>query len=275
MQMVTLPAGARVVALGQGTWELEKTPRAEAAKALQAGLDLGMTLIDTAEMYGEGKAEEIVGEAVRGRREEVFLVSKAYPWHGTKQGLAEACARSLKRLKTDRLDLYLLHWRGDVPLAETVEGMEALRRQGAVRFWGVSNFDAADMEELTGLKGGGEVQTNQVLYNLLKRGIEFDLLPWCRGRRIPIVAYSPFDQGPLLRKKALADIARRHEVSTATLALAWILRHPDVIVIPKAAKLDHVRQNHAALQVRLSREDLAALDAAFPPPDGPKALETI
>ena len=275
MQMVTLPAGARVAALGQGTWELEKTPRAEAAKALQAGLDLGMTLIDTAEMYGEGKAEEIVGEAVRGRREEVFLVSKAYPWHGTKQGLAEACARSLKRLKTDRLDLYLLHWRGDVPLAETVEGMEALRRQGAVRFWGVSNFDAADMEELTGLKGGGEVQTNQVLYNLLKRGIEFDLLPWCRGRRIPIMSYSPFDQGPLLRKKALADIARRHEVSTATLALAWILRHPDVIVIPKAAKLDHVRQNHAALQVRLSREDLAALDTAFPPPDGPKALETI
>src|SRR5688572_23951232 len=182
IQRVTLPAGERVVALGQGTWELEKGPRTEAVKALQAGLDLGMTLIDTAEMYGEGKAEEIIGEAIRGRREEVFLVSKAYPWHGTKQGLADACARSLKRLKTDRLDLYLLHWRGDVPLAETVEGMEALRRQGAIRFWGVSNFDADDMEELTGLMGGAEVQSNQVLYNLLKRGIEFDLLPWCRKR---------------------------------------------------------------------------------------------
>src|SRR5688500_15774056 len=275
MQMVTVPAGERVPALGQGTWELEKTPPAEAVKALQLGLNLGVSLIDTAEMYGEGKAEEIVGEAIRGRRERVFLVSKAYPWHGTKQGLADACARSLKRLKTDRLDLYLLHWRGDVPLAETVEGMEALRRQGAIRHWGVSNFDAADMEELTGLMGGGEAQTNQVLYNLLKRGIEFDLLPWCRGRGIPIMAYSPFDQGPLLRKKALAEIARRRGVSPATLALAWILRHPDMIVIPKAAKLDHVRQNQAALGVELSGEDLAELDAAFPPPAGPKALEMI
>jgi diketogulonate reductase-like aldo/keto reductase len=275
MQMVTLPAGERVPALGQGTWELEKTPPAEAIKALQLGLDLGMSLIDTAEMYGEGKAEEIVGEAIRGRRERVFLVSKAYPWHGTKQGLADACARSLKRLKTDRLDLYLLHWRGDVPLAETVEGMEALRRQGAIRHWGVSNFDAADMEELTGLMGGGQAQTNQVLYNILKRGIEFDLLPWCRGRGIPIMAYSPFDQGPLLRKKALAEIARRHGVTPATLALAWILRHPDMIVIPKAAKLDHVRQNHAALEVKLTQQDLAELDGAFPPPDAPKALEMI
>lgn len=273
LPMVTLPTGERVAALGQGTWELERAGRAEAVRALKLGLDLGMTLIDTAEMYGEGRVEELVGEAVRGRREEVFLVTKAYPWHGTKSGLAEACARSLRRLKTDRIDLYLLHWRGDVPLAETVEGMEALRRKGAIRHWGVSNFDMADMEELIRQSGGLSVQTNQVLYNLAKRGIEWDLLTWCRERRVPIMAYSPFDQGPLLRKKALAEAARRHGVSPATLALAWILRHEDMIVIPKAAKLDHLRQNHAALEVKLTARDIADLDDAFPPPDGPKALE--
>ena len=205
----------------------------------------------------------------------MFLVTKAYPWHGTKSGLAEACARSLKRLKTDRIDLYLLHWRGDAPLAETVEGMEALRAKGAIRHWGVSNFDAEDMEELTAIAGGAHVQSDQVLYNLMKRGIEFDLRPWCRERRIPIMAYSPFDQGPLLRKKALAEVARRHEASAAMVALAWILRHPDMIVIPKAAKPDHVRQNHAALAMRLTERDLADLDAAFPPPEAPKALEMI
>ncbi len=273
LPMVTLPTGERVAALGQGTWELERAGRAEAVRALKLGLDLGMTLIDTAEMYGEGRVEELVGEAVRGRREEVFLVSKAYPWHGTKSGLAEACARSLRRLKTDRIDLYLLHWRGDVPLAETVEGMEALRRKSAIRHWGVSNFDMADMEELIRQSGGLSVQTNQVLYNLAKRGIEWDLLTWCRERRVPIMAYSPFDQGPLLRKKALAEAARRHDVSPATLALAWILRHEDMIVIPKAAKLDHLRQNRAALEVKLTARDIADLDDAFPPPDGPKALE--
>ena len=273
MQIVTLPAGESVPALGQGTWELERGERSEAVKAVQLGLDLGMTLIDTAEMYGEGKAEEIVGEAIKGRREEVFLVTKAYPWHGTKKGLADAAQRSLKRLKTDRIDVYLLHWRGDVPLAETVEGMEALRQNGQIRGWGVSNFDTADMEELVALPGGNRVQTNQVLYNLAKRGIEWDLLPWCRERRIPIMAYSPFDQGPLLRKKALAEVARRRGVAAATVALAWILRHKDMIVIPKAAKLDHVRANHAALNLKLTDPDLADLDAAFAPPDGPKSLE--
>jgi diketogulonate reductase-like aldo/keto reductase len=273
MQIVTLPAGESVPPLGQGTWELERGERSEAVKAVQLGLDLGMTLIDTAEMYGEGKAEEIVGEAIKGRREEVFLVTKAYPWHGTKKGLADAAQRSLKRLKTDRIDVYLLHWRGDVPLAETVEGMEALRRNGQIRGWGVSNFDTADMEELVALPGGNSVQTNQVLYNLAKRGIEWDLLPWCRERRIPIMAYSPFDQGPLLRKKALAEVARRHGVAAATVALAWIMRHKDMIVIPKAAKLDHVRANHAALNLKLTDEDLADLDAAFAPPEGPKSLE--
>jgi len=242
-------------------------------KAVQLGLDLGMTLIDTAEMYGEGKAEEIVGEAIKGRRDQVFLVTKAYPWHGTKKGLADAAQRSLKRLKTDRIDVYLLHWRGDVPLAETVEGMEALRQNGQIRGWGVSNFDTADMEELVALPGGNSVQTNQVLYNLAKRGIEWDLLPWCRERRIAIMAYSPFDQGPLLRKKGLAEVARRHSVAAATVALAWILRQRDMIVIPKAAKLDHVRANHAALNLKLTDEDLADLDAAFAPPDGPKSLE--
>jgi diketogulonate reductase-like aldo/keto reductase len=252
---------------------LERGERSEAVKAVQLGLDLGMTLIDTAEMYGEGKAEEIVGEAIKGRREEVFLVTKAYPWHGTKKGLADAAQRSLKRLKTDRIDVYLLHWRGDVPLAETVEGMEALREKGQIRGWGVSNFDTADMEELVALPGGNSVQTNQVLYNLAKRGIEWDLLPWCRERRIPIMAYSPFDQGPLLRKKALAEVARRHGVAAATVALAWIMRHKDMIVIPKAAKLDHVRANHAALNLKLTDEDLADLDAAFAPPEGPKSLE--
>src|SRR5262245_53146197 len=273
MHMVTLPAGDRVAALGQGTWELERGERGEAVKAIRLGLDLGMTLIDTAEMYGEGKAEEIVGEAIKGRREEVFLVTKAYPWHGTRAGLADAAERSLKRLKTDRIDIYLLHWRGDVPLAETVEGMEALRQKGHIRGWGVSNFDTADMEELSGLPGGGAAQTNQVLYNLAKRGIEWDLLPWCRQRRIAIMAYSPFDQGPLLRKKALVELARRHGVAPATVALAWILRHKDMIVIPKAVKLDHVRANHAALDLKLAQQDFADLDTAFAPPDGPKSLE--
>ena len=275
MRFVKLPSGERVAALGQGTWELEKSDRAEAVRALQLGLDLGMTLIDTAEMYGDGKAEEIVGEAIAARRQEVFLVSKAYPWHGSRDGLAEACRRSLKRLGTDRLDLYLLHWRGDVPLAETVEGMEALRRQGAIRGWGVSNFDTDDMEELRQRPGGDAAATNQVLYNLAKRGIEYDLLPWCRERRVPIMAYSPFDQGPLLRKKGLIEIAGRHGASAASLALAWILRHPDVIVIPKAARLDHLRQCHAALAIALTNDDLADLDALFPPPGGPQALEMI
>ncbi len=275
MRMVTLPAGDVVVALGQGTWELEKAPRADAIKALRLGLDLGMTLIDTAEMYGEGKVEEIVGEAIAGRREGVFLVSKAYPWHATKAGLAEACARSLKRLKTDRIDLYLLHWRGDVPLAETVEGMEGLRRQGAIRHWGVSNLDRKDMEEVSRFPGGAAMQTNQVLYNLAKRGIEFELLPWCRERGLPIMAYAPFDKGPLLRKKTLAEVALRHAASPATVALAWILRQREMIVIPKSAKLGHVRQNRAALEMRLTERDLADLDAAFPPPDGLADLEMI
>jgi diketogulonate reductase-like aldo/keto reductase len=273
MEMVRLPAGDRVAALGQGTWELERGDGSEAVKAIQLGLDLGMTLIDTAEMYGEGRVEEIVSEAIKGRREEVFLVTKAYPWHGTRSGLADAAQRSLKRLKTDRIDLYLLHWRGDVPLTETVEGMEALRQKGQIRGWGVSNFDVADMEELISSPRGDAVQTNQVLYNLAKRGIEWDLLPWCRERGIPIMAYSPFDQGPLLRKKALAEVSRRHEVSPATVALAWILRHKDMIVIPKAAKLDHVRANHAALQLKLTQQDFADLDTAFAPPEGPKSLE--
>lgn len=275
MRMAKLPAGEEIAALGQGTWELEKSPRADGVRALRFGLDLGMTLIDTAEMYGEGKVEEIVGEAIRGRREEVFLVTKAYPWHGTKAGLADACARSLKRLGTDRIDLYLLHWRGEVPLAETVEGMERLCQQGAIRHWGVSNFDRGDMEELAGLPDGANAQTDQVVYNPLKRGIEFDLLPWCRARRVPIMAYSPFDQGPLLRKTALTATARRHGVSQATLTLAWILRHPDMIVIPKAAKLEHVRQNRAALDLVLDAADMAEIDAAFPPPEGPSALEMV
>ncbi len=269
MRTVRLPDGREVGAVGQGTWKIGEGQRsaAEEEAALRLGIDLGMTLIDTAEMYGDGRSEEIVGRAVAGQRERVFLVSKVYPHNASRTGVPAACARSLKRLGTDRIDLYLLHWRGAVPLAETVIAFEALREQGSIGAWGVSNFDTDDMEELTAIAGGEACATDQVLYNPASRGIEFDLLPWCAARRMPVMAYSPVGQaGRLLRDEALAEVGRRHGATPAQVAIAWGLRGSTVISIPKAADAAHVRENAAAAGLVLTPEDLATIDAAFPPP---------
>jgi diketogulonate reductase-like aldo/keto reductase len=277
MRLVTLPDGEQVPALGLGTWGMgEKKARAEnEAAALKLGVDLGMSLIDTAEMYGEGGAEEVVGKAVAGRRDQVFIVSKVYPHNATRRGTVAACERSLKRLGTDRIDLYLLHWRGEVPLAETLAAFVALRKSGKIRHWGVSNLDLAEMEELTVLPGGAACAANQVLYNLGRRGIEWELLPWLRRRRIPLMAYSPIEQGQLLGKRALVALAKRRGVRPAQIALAWLIRQGDVMVIPKAARPEHLRENRAALDLALDGNDLTALDAAFPPPKGPSALAML
>jgi diketogulonate reductase-like aldo/keto reductase len=249
--------------------------RAEEVAALRLGLELGMTLIDTAEMYGDGGAEEVVGEAIRDRRGGVFLVTKVLPHHATRRGTIAACHASLERLETDRLDLYLLHWRGNVPLAATVEAFETLTRSGEIRYWGVSNFDTADMEELVGLAGGDSVATDQVLYNLARRGIEYDLLPWCRERQIPIMAYSPIDHGRLIKNPVVRRIASRRNVTPAQVALAWDLREPGVLAIPKGGTQEHVRENRGALDVRLTAEDLAELDREFQPPVRKVPLEVI
>jgi diketogulonate reductase-like aldo/keto reductase len=277
MRHLSLPDGEKVPVLGLGTWGMgeARTRGADMVAALRLGLDLGMTLIDTAEMYGEGGAEEVVGRAIAGRRDAVFLVSKVYPHNASRAGAAAACERSLKRLGTDRLDLYLLHWRGSVPLAQTLETFGALRRQGKIRHYGVSNFDLAEMAELWRLAGGDATAANQVLYNLARRGIEWELLPRLRQRRVPVMAYSPIEQGRLLTKRALVAIAKRRGATPAQVALAWLLRQPGIIVIPKAGRADHVRENRAALDLVLSPADLAELDAAFPPPQGPTALEML
>ena len=274
LPQVTLPNGERVPALGQGTWHMGEDRRrtAEEVAALKLGIELGMTLIDTAEMYGSGRAEEIVAEAARGRRDELFIVSKVLPYNASRKGVIEACERSLKRLETDRIDLYLLHWRGSVPLAETLEAFLRLQRDGKIRHHGVSNFDLDDMQEWVGLARGDTVAANQILYNLQRRGPEWELIPWCRERRIAIMAYTPLGQGRMLQNRALAEIAARHDATPAQVALAWLLRRDGTMVIPKASRREHVRENRGALDVKLTADDLAALDRAFPPPKGPTAL---
>lgn len=274
---VTLPSGEAVPQLGQGTWHMGESGRTrkDEVAALSLGLDLGMNLIDTAEMYGDGGAEEVVAEAVAGRRDECFIVSKVLPQNSTRAGTIAACERSLKRLKTDRIDLYLLHWRGKPMLAETLSGFAALIEAGAIRFWGVSNFDIDDMEELFALEGGTACATNQVLYNLRRRGIEAGLLPWCRERGIPIQAYSPIEQGRLLRDRTLTGVAIRHRATPAQIALAWVLRQSDMMVIPKASTEAHVRENRAALDIKLTDQDRSELDRGFPPPKGPRPLELL
>jgi diketogulonate reductase-like aldo/keto reductase len=276
MRTVTLKSGDMVPVLGLGTWRMgeRKSERAAEVAAIRLGLDLGIRLVDTAEMYGDGGAEEMLAEALAGRRDGIFLVSKVYPHNASRRDAIAACERSLKRLKTDRLDLYLLHWRGSVPLAETVDAFETLRKDGKIRQWGVSNFDAGDMDELAGLKNGGGCASNQVLYHLGSRGTEWRLLEQCRKAEVMVMAYSPLGQGPLLRKPALGKIAARHGVDAAAVALAWVLRQPGVITIPKAVKPEHVRANMKALDVKLDAEDLAALDAAFPPPKRAEPLDT-
>ena len=279
IRTVALPDGERVPSLGIGTWNMgeKRQKRAGEIAALQTAIELGMTVVDTAEMYGGGKAEELVAEALGSRRSEIFLVSKVMPQHATRRGTISSCEASLRRLKTDRLDMYLLHWRGSVPLDETLGAFQQLQSDGKIRHWGVSNFDADDMEEVAGLtiRGGSRAATNQVLYNLMRRGIEYDLLPWCHTRGIPVMAYSPLEQGLLAGHKTLAAIAERLTATPAQVALAWVLRHPDVMAIPKAGDIDHVRENHAALQIELAPEDLAELDDAFPPPAHKRPLEMI
>ncbi|MFA6155499.1 aldo/keto reductase [Mesorhizobium sp.] len=276
IRTTTLPSGEAIAVLGQGTWKMGEDSRRRAGEvdALKLGLDLGVTLIDTAEMYAGGGAEEVVGEAIAGRRDEVFLVSKVLPSNASRAGVQRACENSLKRLRTDRIDLYLLHWPGSVPLAETVAAFEAVKSAGKIRYWGVSNFDTDEMEELVGLADGGNVQTNQVLYNLVRRGIEFDLAPWSRERGIPLMAYSPVEQGSLARNAKLDAVAARHNATAAQIALAWVMQQ-GVIAIPKASSQEHVRQNVAALDIALTQQDIADLDQAFPPPNRKRGLEMI
>jgi len=277
MKSVMLPSGERVPAFGQGTWNIgdSRATRAEEIATLRLGLDLGATLIDTAEMYGDGRSEELVGEAIAGRRDEAFIVSKVYPHNASRQGVAAACERSLARLGTDRIDLYLLHWRGDVPLAETMEGFIALQRAGKIRHYGVSNLDLAAMRELSAAPGGDGVATNQLLYNLTRRGIEYDLLPWLRARRVPVMAYSPIEQARLLRDNGLVAFAARHGMSPAQAALAWLLAHEEVIVIPKTGRRVRLRENLGALNHAFDTAQLAELDRVFPPPKGLRPLEML
>lgn len=278
MRTLPLISGQTMPVLGLGTWRMGESAsqRQTEIRALRHGLDLGISLIDTAEMYGEGGAEQVVAEAVADRRSQVFLVSKVYPHNASRQGTLAACERSLQRLKTDYLDLYLLHWRGSIPLAETLEAMQQLQQAGKIRSYGVSNFDIQDMQELAALgAAGAAVVTNQVLYNLSRRGIEFDLLPWCRQHQIPIMAYSPIEQGRLLRHPVLKAIAQQRQVMPAQLALAWLFHQNDVIVIPKSSRIEHVEQNRAALDLKLSEAELAALETAFPAPKQAEPLAVL
>jgi diketogulonate reductase-like aldo/keto reductase len=274
---VTLPSGAAMPKFGLGTWRMGENARkrADEVKALAHGLSLGVTLIDTAEMYSDGEAETLVADAVGGKRDEVFIVSKVLPSNSSKRGTIAACERSLKRLRTDRIDLYLLHWRGSPPLRETIEAFEALKAAGKILGWGVSNFDIGEMEELAGTKGGEACATNQVLYNLTRRGIEFDLMRWCRRHKMPIMAYSPIEQGRMLGHAALTEVARRHKARPAQVALAWLLRQDGVVVIPKATALSHVEEDVRALDLKLTAEDLATLDRAFPPPKKATSLDML
>ncbi|WP_454864603.1 aldo/keto reductase [Pseudomonas rhizophila] len=267
-------AGEAVPVIGQGTWRMgeEASLHKKEVAALRLGIELGMTLIDTAEMYAEGGAEEVVGEAITGLRDQVFLVSKVYPHNASRKGIALACERSLRRLDTDYIDLYLLHWRGQYPLEETVEAFERLREEGKIGRWGVSNFDVADLEELA----SPACATNQVLYNLQERGIEFDLLRWCQQQRMPVMAYCPVGQGgQLLKDHTLGQIAERHGATPAQIALAWLLRQDNVIAIPKAVQSEHVRLNAEAANLKLAPQDLAALDLIFPQPEGKQRLAMV
>jgi diketogulonate reductase-like aldo/keto reductase len=282
MKTVQLPDRTRVPVLGQGTWRMgeNKSAHEDEVAALRLGIDLGMTLVDTAEMYGDGDAEKVVADAIEGQRERVFIVTKVYPHNASRSELPKACERSLKRLRIDTIDLYLLHWRGDVPLGETVEAFEKLRAAGKIERWGVSNFDVDDMKELFGIKSGGNCSANQVLYNLENREIEFDLLPLLTDHRSPItclvMAYSPVGHGRgLLENKALQKIAKRHDATSAQIALAWGLHESGVIAIPKWSNEKHVRDNARSVEIKLTRDDLADLDQEFPPPETKQELPML
>ena len=279
MKTVTLPDGEHVPVLGQGTWRMGENTRAHKGEvaALRLGIELGMTLIDTAEMYGEGGAEEVVADAIEDQRDRVFVVSKVYPHNASRSELPKACERSLKRLRIDAVDLYLLHWRErNTRLKETVEAFEKLRGAGKIKRWGVSNFDVDDMEYLWSIENGTNCAANQVLYNLENREIESGLLQWNRNNKIPIMAYSPVGHGRgLLENATLGKIAKRHDATTSQIALAWVLRQPGAIAIPKASNEKHVRDNARSIDIKLTKEDLAELDGEFPPPKSKKSLPML
>ncbi|MEV4545180.1 aldo/keto reductase [Micromonospora echinaurantiaca] len=274
--VIELPSGQTMPVLGQGTWYLGERParRRDEIAALRTGLDLGMTMIDTAEMYGDGASEELVGEAIIGRRADVFLVDKVLPSNASRRGTVQACRRSLQRLGVDHIGLYLLHWRGTHPLAETIEAFAELVDAGDIGQWGVSNFDLSDMTELLEA-GGNSCATNQILYNRTRRGPEYDLLPWLREHRIPVMAYSPIEQGRLLGHPQVAEVAARHGATPAQVALVWLLRQEMVAAIPRSSRPEHTRENAEARDLYLAEEDVAALDTAFPPPAGPQPLKML
>jgi diketogulonate reductase-like aldo/keto reductase len=275
MRSIVGRTGARMPVLGQGTWKMGTSARRrrEEAAILRLGLDLGLTLIDTAEMYADGGAEEVVAEAIAGRRDQVFLVSKVLPSNASRAGVVRAAERSLHRLRTDRIDLYLLHWKSNFPLQETLAGFRELKSAGKILHYGLSNFDAHEMESAERLEGGPLIAADQVLYNLMRRGIEKQLLPWCADHEVALMAYTPLEEGHLARHTALDSIARRHGASKSAVAIAWTLRHPWVVTIPKASSEKHARENAAAADLRLTAEDVAELDAAFPAPVKEMPLE--
>lgn len=277
MKRIQLPCGESVPALGQGTWNIgdDTRTRQQEIATLRRGIDLGLTLVDTAEMYGDGRSERLVGEAIAGRRDEVFLVSKVYPHNASLRAMQRSCEASLRRLRVEAIDLYLLHWPGAVPLAETVDAFEALQAAGKIRHWGVSNFDLATMQQLWATPGGSAAQANQVLYNLGERGIEWDLRPWLRERGVPVMAYSPFDQGRLLRKRGLAAFATGRGMTPAQAAIAWLLAQDGVIAIPKTGSPQRLEENAAAAARVLSAQELQELDALFAPPAGPSPLAML
>lgn len=279
---IQLPDGTTLPAIGQGTWYMgeKQSSRREEVQALRHGIERGMTVIDTAEMYAEGGAEEVTGEAIKDCRDDVFLVSKVYPHHADRKQMITACERSLSRLGTDRLDLYLLHWRGGVPLEETVEALEQLKQSGKILRWGVSNLDTEDMQELWNIPAGQHCAVNQVLYHAASRGIEYELLPWLRERRIPVMAYCPLAQGGRLRKELLEhsvirEIAKDRGVSPSQIALSWVIRDGDILAIPKAVQLNHVAENAAAMDVILTQDEMVRLNEAFPAPKGKVPLDIV
>ena len=277
MKTVTFPNGSIVPALGQGTWGMGEgiSPEDIEADSLRAGLDLGLKLIDTAEMYGNGGSERVVGKALVGRRDDAFVVSKVLPSHASRKGTIEACERSLKNLKIEKIDLYLLHWQSSVPLSETVEALEKLVTQGKIGAWGVSNFDTALMENLAQIAAKGHIATNQILYNLSRRGPEFDLIPWCEDHNIPVMAYAPIEQGRIMKNRDLLELARKLNVAPSVLALAWVIRNPLMIAIPKTSSIKHLRENAKALDLSLDHDVLRALDKIFLPPTRKQPLEVI
>lgn len=281
-RVVTLPDGTELPCVGQGTWKMGEDPRMQEkeVKALQLGIELGMKVIDTAEMYADGSSERVVGEAIKGCREEIFLISKVYPHNAGLDSIEKACENSLKRLGTDYLDLYLLHWRGYVPLEETIQGMEKLRKEGKIKRWGVSNFDTIDMEELWNTPNGKNCMINQVLYHLGSRGIDYDLVPWHKEHQLPIMAYSPLAQGGSLRRQLLTDptiqeIAEKYDAQPLQIALAWTIRSNHVLAIPKAVQAEHVWANAQAATIELTNEDLDKLDQVFPKPTRKMPLDII